>query len=350
MVVSSPIPTSTMSTRTKKTKALGIPTIDLSLDKPMLSEKIVEALEEYGFFKVTNHGVSNEIISGMEKEADDFFSKPDWDKQLAGPANPFGYGCKNIGFHGDKGDLEYLLLHTKPSMIFERSKSISPNPSKFRYVVNDYVVAVRQLACDILDLTAKGLRVDDKSVFSRLIRDGESDSVFRLNYYPSHKKWSPQTKLDHLDCHQRPTNSRIGFGEHSDPQILTILRSNDVEGLEICSRDGLWVPVPPSPSEFCVIAGDSLQAMTNGRIPALRHRVIATISTKPRLSMMYFGAPPLDAWIAPLPEMSSLIYKPSLYKPFTWGEYKRAAYSLRLGDSRLELFVNRNVKDKVDAF
>lgn len=76
--------------------------------------------------------------------------------------------------------------------------------------------------------------------------------------------------------------------------------------------------------------------MTNGRLMSVRHRAL-TSSVKARLSMMYFGAPPLNGWISPLPDMVSP-QKPSLYRAFSWVEYKKAAYSLRLGDRRLDLF------------
>ncbi|OAY61964.1 gibberellin 2-beta-dioxygenase 2 [Manihot esculenta] len=322
MVVPSPTPM-----RTKKTRAIGIPTIDLSLDKSLVSELIVTACEDYGIFKVVNHGVNKEVVSRLEKEAVDFFAKPAAEKQRAGPATPFGYGCKNIGCNGDVGELEFLLLQTNSVSISERSRTISSSdPSKFSCAVNDYVEEVRELACEILDLLAEGLWMEDKHVFSRLIRDVNSDSVLRVNHYPAVKEvkdWDPSPK-------------RIGFGEHSDPQIMTILRSNDVAGLQICLRDGLWVPVPPDPTGFFLIVGDALQVFTNGRLLSVRHRAVAN-SAKTRMSTMYFGAPPLNAWISPLPEMVSP-QNPSKYKPFTWGEFKKAAYSLRLGDTRLDLF------------
>ncbi|XP_031274140.1 gibberellin 2-beta-dioxygenase 2-like [Pistacia vera] len=330
MVVPSPSPM-----RTKKTRAVGIPTIDLSLSKPKLLELIVKACEEYGFFKVTNHGVPKEVISRLEEEGTDFFAKPAVEKQRAGPARPFGYGSKNIGLNGDSGELEYLLLHTNPFSIAERSRAISNDPLNFSCAVNDYVGAIRELTCQILDLLAEGLGVPDKFVFSRLIRDVHSDSLLRLNHYPplNHWEWDPSTKRHHQ---HHSLNNRVGFGEHSDPQILTLLRSNDVGGFQISLHDGLWVPVPPDPTQFYVLVGDALQVLTNGRFTSVRHRAMAN-SMKPRMSMVYFGAPPLDAWINSLPEMISSD-RPNLYKPFTWNQYKQAVYSLKLGDTRLDQF------------
>lgn len=78
-----------------------------------------------------------------------------------------------------------------------------------------------------------------------------------------------------------------------------------------------------------------LQVMTNGRFKSVRHRVLAN-SIKSRISMIYFGGPPLNEKIAPLPSLVE--GKESLYKEFTWFEYKRSAYKSRLGDNRLSQF------------
>ncbi|KAK2412195.1 gibberellin 2-beta-dioxygenase [Trifolium repens] len=91
---------------------------------------------------------------------------------------------------------------------------------------------------------AEGLGVPDTKVFSSLIKDIENDSVLRLNHYP------PKDKSH---------SNNVGFGEHSDPQILTILRSNDVSGLQISLQHGLWIPVNPDPSALCVNVGDVLE-------------------------------------------------------------------------------------------
>ena len=76
--------------------------------------------------------------------------------------------------------------------------------------------------------------------------------------------------------------------------------------------------------------------MTNGRFKSVRHRVVANTS-KSRVSMIYFGGPPLSEKIAPLPSLMEGS-EDSLYKEFTWFEYKKSAYKSRLADNRLGLF------------
>ncbi|KAI3717629.1 hypothetical protein L1987_69366 [Smallanthus sonchifolius] len=304
--------------RIEKIREVEIPVIDLSVKKSKAAKLIVKACEDYGFFKVINHGVPHHIIKKMEDEGFEFFHKPLPDKIRVGSANPFGYGSKNIGLSGDKGELEYLILQTSQDSIL--------NTSKFRCTVSCYVECVRELACKILELIAKGLGVP-RSFFSHLVRRFDSDSLLRLNHYP------PVSDTSH--SFQR--GSSIGFGEHSDPQILTLLRSNGVAGLQISMGNGNWAPVAPDPHAFCVNIGDVLQAMTNGRFISVRHRAMAnTLADRSRLSLVFFGAPPPEAIINCPPQL--LKQNEPRYRAFTWAEYKSHTYAHRLGETRLDHF------------
>ncbi|KAL6990140.1 gibberellin 2beta-dioxygenase [Sarracenia purpurea var. burkii] len=278
MVVATPI-----QIESEKIQEVELPIIDLSIERSEVSKLIVKTCSGIGFFKVINHGVPEDVIARMEEESLGFFAKPAPEKQRAGPANPYGYGSKTIGFNGDVGEVEYLLIGTHSHFISQASKTISNDPLKFSSAVSGYIEAVRGLACEILELMAEGLWVPHTSSFSKLIRDVDNDSILRLNHYPPliidsliDRDTSPSGfhhRLHYLHHHlHRPqpqpdsattptATDRIGFGEHSDPQILTILRSNDVPGLQISPQDGVWVPVSPDPTAFFVIIGDVLQAI-----------------------------------------------------------------------------------------
>ncbi|KAK4439018.1 Gibberellin 2-beta-dioxygenase 1 [Sesamum alatum] len=303
----------------------GIPLVDLS--KPDSKAQLVNACEEFGFFKVVNHGVPIHLIKELESEAARFFSLPLSDKAKAGPPDPFGYGDKRIGPNGDVGWVEYLLLTTNTQPGYQKFASIFGEAAEnFRRVVNEYVFAVRRMACEILEMLADGLKIQPRNAFSKLLMDEKSDSVFRLNHYPPCPQLQDQSNGRNL----------IGFGEHTDPQIISVLRSNNTSGLQISLKDGSWIPVPPDQNSFFINVGDSLQVMTNGRFKSVRHRVVAN-SSKSRLSMIYFGGPPLSEKIAPLPSLMEG-EEDSLYKEFTWFEYKNNAYKTRLADNRLGLF------------
>ncbi|XP_078443870.1 gibberellin 2-beta-dioxygenase 2-like [Wolffia australiana] len=340
MVVASPLPI-----RQERVRALGIPVVDLGEKRGLRAEEeIVRACEEFGFFKVINHGVPEEIVGVMEAAAMGFFGLPSSEKERAGPPSPLGYGIRSIGLNGDTGEVEYLLLPANRAAVTQRASSICRrNPGYFSRVVAEYVDAVRGLAGDILEMIGGGLHLQDRSVFSKLACNDESDSLIRLNYYPPCAEDKEREEMK--EVHRIPAKGDavvVGFGEHTDPQVLTVLRSNDAPGLQVLfppdadGGGGVWVPVAPDPSAFFIIVGDVLQAMTNGRLLSARHRAVVS-NVRARLSTVYFAAPPLQAPIAPLLEMVGS-RRCGVYKPFTWGEYKKAMYALRLGHNRLDFF------------
>nr|GMD77493.1 gibberellin 2-beta-dioxygenase 2-like [Ipomoea batatas] len=259
-----------ISKTTSIDRSKSIPVIDLSGERSEVSSLIVNACEEFGFFKVINHGVDEDVVKRMEDQSFQFFRKPGFEKQkLGGAANPYGYGCKNIGFNGDVGEVEYLILHANNLLSLAQTSNLPLN-----------------------------------------LRSTSLSPTF---------------------------SDMVGFGEHTDPQILTILKSNDVDGLQISFKDGVWVPVSLEPrSAFFVNVGDMLQALTNGRFLSVRHRVMLG-SLKTRMSMGYFGAPALNTTIS-CPSKLATPENPRLYQAFTWAEYKKTTYSRKLGDNRLQLF------------
>ncbi|CAO2162377.1 unnamed protein product [Urochloa humidicola] len=317
-----------------------IPTVDMSAPsgRGELARRLVRACAERGFFKAVNHGVPARSAAQLDAAASAFFARPAAEKQEAGPPDPLGYGSRNIGANGDVGELEYLILHADHAAVARKAKVIdAEDPARFSAAVNEYVDAVRRLGCCVLDLLGEGLGLSDPTFFSRLISAVDSDSLLRINYYP--------TSAATVEDANKSGGGSIGFGEHTDPQILSVLRANDVDGLQVLLPDvrgagagagDEWVPVPADPAAFFINVGDLLQALTNGRLVSIRHRVTASTS-RPRLSAIYFAAPPLHARIEALPE-TVIAVSPRRYRPFTWAEYKKAMYAHRLSHNRLDLF------------
>lgn len=195
--------------------------------------------------------------------------------------------------------------------------------------MEEYAAALRRMACEVLELMAEGLGLAPSDAISRLVSDGGSDNMLRVNHYP------PRPEL------QAGKNQLLtGFGEHTDPQIISVLRSNGTSGLEIASpRDGAWASVPPDADSFFINVGDVLQVLTNGRFRSVKHRVVVN-SERPRMSMIFFGGPPPGERLAPLRELLGDDGGRSRYREFTWKEYKSTGCRGRLAEDRLCLFEN----------
>ncbi|CAN6938890.1 unnamed protein product [Brassica oleracea] len=302
-----------------------IPVIDIS--DPESKHALVKACEDFGFFKVINHGVPSELVSVLEHEAVEFFSLPTSDKnQVAG--YPFGYGNGKIGRNGDVGWVEYLLMNVNLDIGSDPFlPALLNNRETIRNAVLEYTTSMRKMTCDVLEMMTDGLGIKPRNTLSKLVSDQNSDSKFRLNHYPP----CPLIN-ENIDG----GNNVIGFGEHTDPQILSVLRSNNTSGFQINLTNGSWISVPSDPSSFFFNVGDSLQVLTNGRFKSVKHRVLRN-SMKSRVSMIYFAGPSLTQRISPLTCLMNNEDE-SLYEEFTWSEYKSSAYNSRLSDNRLQPF------------
>ncbi|KAK8618885.1 hypothetical protein V6N13_132863 [Hibiscus sabdariffa] len=115
------------------------------------------------------------------------------------------------------------------------------------------------------------------------------------------------------------TETKLGLNSHTDKNIVTILYQNEVDGLEIQTKEGDWINVNPSKHSFIVMIGESLYAWLNGRLHAPYHRVMMT-GDKARYSAGLFSIPKAGYMIKAPEEMVDEAH-PLLFKPFDHVEF-----------------------------
>ncbi|BFG18756.1 hypothetical protein CerSpe_050300 [Prunus speciosa] len=114
-------------------------------------------------------------------------------------------------------------------------------------------------------------------------------------------------------------NNALGLVPHTDKNTLTILCQNDVQGLEILTKQGKWVEVMVPKEAVMVFVGDALKAWSNGRLHAVTHRVMMS-GDKERYSYALFSLPKEEVVIE-VPQEFIDKEHPLLYKPFNFAEY-----------------------------
>ncbi|GMY07635.1 protein DOWNY MILDEW RESISTANCE 6 [Fagus crenata] len=303
---------------------VDVPVIDLGCeDKSQVIKQIREACKTYGFFQVTNHGVSSEAVEKMQGVATEFFSLPLEEKLKLYSDDPSKTMRLSTSFNLNKEKVhnwrDYLRLHCHP---LEKYVPEWPsNPSSFKEIVSNYCMEVRQLGYRLEELISESLGLEKDSIKNVL---GEQGQHMAVNYYPP----CPEPELTY------------GLPGHTDPNALTILLQDlQVAGLQVL-KDGKWVAVNPHPNAFVINLGDQLQALSNGVYKSVWHRAIVN-ADKPRLSIASFLCPCNDALIS---APNSLIEDGpgAVYRGYTYAEYYKKFWSrdLEKDTSCLDLFKN----------
>ncbi|KAH9300249.1 hypothetical protein KI387_011832, partial [Taxus chinensis] len=226
-----------------------LPVISLNAgeDIEVISKKMVEASEEWGFFRLVNHGVSREVIERFEEQCMGLFDLPMTHKMKGCRSNslPLGYSASNPDYVQNLPWAEILQLLQSPQQVLEFSRKIWGDQEQhhklFSQALIDYMSALENLGIKLLQLLARGLHLPT-DFFTRHFQEKESN-MLRVNRYPPCP--DPQKIL--------------GLGSHTDPHTLTILLQDQVGGLQVLKDDRCWVGVRPIPNSFVVNTGDTLQ-------------------------------------------------------------------------------------------
>ncbi|XP_028779322.1 2-oxoglutarate-dependent dioxygenase AOP2 [Neltuma alba] len=126
-----------------------------------------------------------------------------------------------------------------------------------------------------------------------------------------------------------------GLVPHTDKCAITTLCQNDVQGLQVLTKQGHWIDVNVPHDGLVVVVGDILKAWSNGRLHAVTHRVMMG-GNKERYSFAQFALPKEEDEIEVPPELVDSDH-PLLYRPFNYGKYFDY-YTSSLKENALEVF------------
>ncbi|CAM8967442.1 unnamed protein product [Rhodiola kirilowii] len=142
-----------------------------------------------------------------------------------------------------------------------------------------------------------------------------------------------------MKYHVPPSGAGVGAKAHTDLNALTILCQNDVQGLEIMSKDGVWTKVEIPQGCFVVLVG-----MEQRRLHAARHRV--TISgSKDRYSCGVFTTVKEGVLVEAPRELVDNEH-PIRYKPFIYTDFMSYFVESMNMEDALEVLLDLDLRRK----
>ena len=280
------------------------------------------ACREYGFFHITGHGISSDMIEHVWQETKRFFSLPADAKHAVSRSKENARGWYNRELTKNTRDMKEVfdfgptphpeLADDDPANGtqdgFNRWPDARLSPG-FRPIMQEYFRSCEGVAFTLLEAIAESLGVSHETFTRDFV--GRHTSFVRLNHYPSHDPLSPE--------HSASATGHLGVHQHTDAGALTVLLQDDVSALEIFI-DGQWMLVEPVIGALLVNLGDIVQVWSNDRYPAPLHRVRAS-TNRERYSLPFFFNPVSEAVYAPLETLTNE-HSPPRYRAINWGTFR----------------------------
>ena len=282
-----------------------IPVIDISafaggtpMTRLSIGRHIVEACEDWGFFFLKGHGISQGEIDNWFKAARQFFDKPQAFKdrysiahsdRFQGYEPPKSSESKEAYVLGPERDADDPLV--EKSVKYHGSNTW-PDIDGWRETAIGQMDTMLTLAKRINRGLALGLGVRENA-FDRL----SIDPMYALRY-----------------LHYTPSNI-TGINTHTDWGMLSLVIQDQTPGLEIQGFDGKWLRVPVMKDAILVNVGEMVEIFSGGQITATPHRVVNR-GEKDRYSMAFFLDMDHDAVLRPVTETGKMRYKPITVSEF----------------------------------
>lgn len=262
--------------------------------------RIAEACRTHGFFYIEGHGVSEALQQELEAVSKAFFALPESEKMRLAMAKG---GKAWRGYFPVEGELTSGKPDLKEGLYFGQELSeddprvqagwplhgrnlFPEQPDRMAAVVLAYMEALEQTGQAVLRGLALSLGLSTDYFYQRYT--ATPLVLFRIFHYP------PQKEV---------AGRQWGVGEHTDYGLLTLLKQDQVGGLQVKWGDA-WIEAPPVPNTFVCNIGDMLDRMTGGRYRSTPHRVLNT-SGQDRYSYPFFFDPGFDLRVQPIAGMET---------------------------------------------
>ncbi|MDX6717705.1 MAG: hypothetical protein QOH30_4263, partial [Baekduia sp.] len=261
-----------------------LPIIDLT--SSAAAKEIDISCREFGFFAISNHGVSDQLRRDLIAASIQFFAGDANEKKVVSLSHG---GSAWRGWFPLGGELTSGVPDLKEGYYFGRELPPDPrpmhgpniwpaDPANLRLLVTEWMHVMEPLAQHVLSLMAEGLGLTPH--FFRNGLTAEPTPLFRIFRYPPH----PMHDAD-----------RWGVAEHSDYGLLTLLAHDGKAGLEVKIGD-TWIEAPSDPALIICNLGDMLDRLTAGRYRSTPHRA-RNRADQDRYSLPFFLDPGWDAVI-----------------------------------------------------
>ena len=242
-----------------------------------------DALEDHGFFSITEHGLSNELVDKCYQLSKQFFNLEYEIKNKyssVGSKGARGYTPKGIETAvGENVPDQKEFWHHGPVVDDTFDQKIPKNiiieeMPEFNKYYDELYLELHKIGSRVLSVIALSLEID-KNFFTPWIEKG--NSLLRSIHYPP------------VDSNLNPHRARA----HEDINLITLLIGAEEGGLEVLNKDGSWIKVSPSSEAIVCNIGDMMQLVTDKKLKSTTHRVIQDKLTesKPRYSIPFFLHP-----------------------------------------------------------
>ncbi|MEP1649461.1 MAG: 2-oxoglutarate and iron-dependent oxygenase domain-containing protein [Paracoccaceae bacterium] len=253
-----------------------LPVIDLSglrtgeaNDKAAVARALGDAARTSGFFYITNHGISQELIDDLFAASKAFHEKPRTFKMKywSGftthhrgyvPLEENGASFPNRINFNEAWDMSYEAPADHPDYLADwrmTGPNIWPDIPGWKDTVSTYYDAVFSLGLSLLDALALELEVDPKELTKHITNP---TSQLRL--------------LRYIENDMPATKDIVGIDAHSDFECFTILLQG-APGLQVMNADDVWIEAMPIEGCFIVNIGDIFETWSGGRFKSTQHRV-----------------------------------------------------------------------------